>query len=47
MEQKRAEFDAVLSSCDLLETPFDQSHFESDVSGLQEKMAECDKVRVR
>ena len=44
VEQKRSAFDVLLAACDLLETPFDQSQFESDVSGLQEKMAECDKV---
>ena len=44
VEQKKSAFDVLLAACDLLETPFDQSQFESDVSGLQEKMAECDKV---
>ena len=43
---QRSEFEQLLSSCDLLETPFDQSQFESDVSQLQAKMDDCDKVCV-
>jgi len=42
---QRSEFEELLASCDLLETPFDQSQFECDVSKLQARMADCDKVR--
>ena len=44
VNQQRMQFDSLLSSCDLLETPFDQTQFENDVSQLQEKLAQCDKV---
>ncbi len=44
MEQERAVFDELLTSCGLLQTPFDQSQFESDVSALKERMKLCDKV---
>ncbi len=40
----RSQFEALLGSCELLETPFDQTKFESDVNLLQEKMALCDTV---
>lgn len=44
VNQRRSKLDALLASCDLLETPFDQSQFEKNVSELQEKMAQCDQV---
>lgn len=45
VNQRRSKLEALLASCDLLETPFDQSRFEKDVSELQEKMSLCDQVR--
>ena len=44
VEQQRSEFDELLVSCDLQDTPFDQTHFESDVTALREQLAMCDKV---
>ena len=44
VSQRRSKLEALLASCDLLETPFDQSQFEEKVSELQEKMAQCDQV---
>lgn len=44
VNQRRSKLEALLASCDLLETPFDQSQFEKNVSELQEKMAQCDQV---
>ncbi len=41
----RSQCEELLGSCELLETPFDQSKFESDVSLLQGKMAACEEVR--
>ena len=41
---KRSRFDSVLSSCELLETPFDQSQFEKDVGALKEQLKNCDQV---
>lgn len=45
IEQEKAGFDRLLESCGLLETPFDQSQFESDVRAMNEKMKQCEKVR--
>ena len=44
VNQRQSKLDALLASCDLLETPFDQSQFEKNVNELQEKMAQCDQV---
>lgn len=44
VEKERADFEKVLTSCGLLETPFDQSQFERDVSSLKDKMNQCEKV---
>ena len=44
MEQQRSEFDQLLQSCDLYDTPFDQTQFESDVTAMREQLATCDKV---
>ena len=44
VNQRRSKLEDLLASCDLLETPFDQSHFEKNVSELQEKMSLCDQV---
>ena len=44
VNQRRSKLEALLASCDLLETPFDQSQFEKNVSELQERMAQCDQV---
>lgn len=44
MDKERAQFDELLTSCGLLETPFDQSQFESDVSASKDKMKQCEKV---
>ena len=44
VNQRRSKLEALLASCDLLETPFDQSQFEKNVSELQEKMTQCDQV---
>ena len=46
MEKERTGFDALLTSCGLRETPFDQSDFENSVSALKDKMNQCDKVRM-
>ena len=42
--QRRSKLEDLLATCDLLETPFDQSNFEKNVSELQEKMSQCDQV---
>ena len=44
IEKEKNDFESVLTSCGLLETPFDQSQFASDVSTLRDKMKQCDKV---
>ncbi len=44
VEKEKSDFETTLSSCGLLETPFDQSQFESEVSALKDKMNQCDKV---
>ena len=44
VERQRSEFDNLLQSCDLHDTPFDHTHFESDVTSLRDQMATCDKV---
>lgn len=44
IEKERAKLEQLLASCGLLETPFDQSQFESDVSALKDKMKQCEKV---
>lgn len=44
VNQRRSKLEALLASCELLETPFDQSQFEKNVSELQERMAQCDQV---
>ena len=44
VSQRRSKLEDILASCELLETPFDHSKFEKNVSDLQEKMALCDKV---
>ena len=46
VELQRKEFDSLLVSCDLLETPFDRSQFESDIGMLREKMALCGQVHI-
>ena len=46
VNERRSKLEALLESCDLLETPFDQSQFEKNVSELQEKMAQCDQVTI-
>lgn len=40
----RSQFEELLGSCELLETPFDQTKFEGDVSQLKEKLAQCETV---
>ena len=47
VNERRSKLEALLASCDLLETPFDQTQFEKNVSELQEKMAQCDQVTYR
>ena len=42
--RNKEEFDSLLASCDLLETPFDQSQFEADISALQGKLEQCGEV---
>lgn len=44
VNERQSKLEELLASCDLLETPFDQSQFEKNVSELQEKMAQCDQV---
>lgn len=44
VEKVRANFEALLSSCDLFDTPFDATKFEADISALQERLNHCDKV---
>ena len=44
MEKQRSEFEGLLQSCDLYDTPFDQTQFEGDVTSLKEQLAGCDKV---
>ena len=44
VNERRSKLEELLASCDLLETPFDQSQFEKNVSELQEIMAQCDQV---
>lgn len=44
IERERAGFDQLFEFCGLLETPFDQSQFESDVSAMNDKMKQCEKV---
>ena len=44
MEQERSKFDDLLQSCDLFDTPFDHTQFESDVTALREQLSACDKV---
>ena len=44
VNQRRSKLEDVLASCELLETPFDHSKFEENVSKLQDSMALCDKV---
>ena len=44
VNQRRSKLEDVLASCELLETPFDHSQFEENVSKLQDNMALCDKV---
>ena len=45
MERQRSEFDDLLQSCDLYDTPFDHTHFEGDVTALKDQLGSCDKVR--
>lgn len=45
IDKEMAKFEQLLASCGLLETPFDQSQFESDVSAMKDKMKQCEKVR--
>ena len=45
MDKERAGFAKLLTSCGLLETPFDQSDFANSVSALKDKMNQCEKVR--
>ena len=45
VDKEREVFEKLLTSCDLLATPFDQSQFESDVSALKDKMNQCEKVQ--
>ena len=44
VNQRRSKLEDLLATCDLLETPFDQSQFEKNVDELQEKLAQCDQV---
>lgn len=44
VEQWRSKFDDLLQSCDLYDTPFEQTQFENDVTALKEHLAACDKV---
>ena len=46
VEQQRSKFDDLLQSCDLYDTPFDHTQFESDVTALREQLAACDKVPI-
>ena len=45
VEKQRSEFDQLLQSCDLYDTPFEQTQFESDVTAMREQLAACDKVQ--
>ena len=45
VDKTRAEFETLLSSCDLFDTPFDATKFEADVSALQDRINLCEKVR--
>ena len=45
VEKQRSEFDRLLQSCDLSDTPFDQTQFDSDVTALRDMLAACDNVR--
>ena len=47
VEQQRAEFDSLLQSCDLYDTPFEQTKFEDDVTALKDGLGACDKVCAR
>ena len=44
VNQRRSNLEDLLATCELLETPFDQSHFEKNVNELQEKLTQCDQV---
>lgn len=46
VDKTRSEFESVLSSCDLFDTPFDATRFEAGVSTLQDKINHCEKVSV-
>ena len=47
IEKERADFEVVLTSCGLLETPFDRSKFENDVTALKDTLNQCEKVGKR
>lgn len=47
MEQQRSEFDNLLQSCDLYDTPFEQTQFESDVTAMKEQLTSCDKASIK
>lgn len=40
----RKDFENLLKSCDLFDTPFDTTKFEADINSLQDKLNHCDKV---
>ena len=46
VEQWRSKFDDLLQSCDLYDTPFEQTQFENDVTALKDHLAACDKVYI-
>ena len=44
--QKRSKQENLVDSSDLLETPYDQSHFRKKVDDSHAKLIECDQVTV-
>ena len=44
VEKRGCNFEEVLTSCDLLDTPFDHTQFENDISELQSKIKSANKV---
>lgn len=43
--KSKEEFEDLLASCDLLETPFDQTHFQAEISALHDKLDHCKAVQ--
>jgi hypothetical protein len=44
IERENGAFNHLVESCGLLETPFDQSQFESDVGAMADKVKQCERV---